>query len=127
MLVPAVSRHFRVHFGLGKRDTEQRNRQKHISHHLREITMVNSDKPISTPRIEYGAGVIIYHVFKKNVWINPVLGHLRTRINVFCPDPYRMCCIPTTVSLQGQGEEKGSVRELMEEDSLQSAPAEELR
>lgn len=123
MLVSAVSRHFRVHFGLGKRDKEQRNGQKHISHYLREIAKVNSDKPISTPRIEYGAGVIIYHV-KKNVWINPVLGHLRTRINVFCPDPYRMCCILTTVSLQGQ--EKGSVRELMEEDSLQSAPAEEL-
>lgn len=36
------------------------------------------------------------------------------------------CCIPATVSLKGQGEEKGSVRQLMEEDSLQSAPAAEL-
>lgn len=73
--------------------------------------------------------MIICHVKKKRrkkkVWINPVLGQLRTRINVFRSDPHRVCCILTRMGLKGQGGKKAAWESWWRK-SLQSAPAEEL-
>lgn len=72
--------------------------------------------------------MIIYCQGKKKVsdWINPNPGHLGTRNNVSFSYSYCMFFILIEIGLKGKEEKKKKRQragEIMEKDSLQSAPA----
>lgn len=129
MLLPAVLRHSRYVSPFGKNTKSREIGKRHILAPPEKNTKVKLGKPISTPRIEYSAEMIIYHVKKKaKKSLNSLIPGSSQNKNHYVllgSSTYVVFYPRWALRVKVEGAE-GSLMELIEEDSLQLAPAEKL-